>query len=68
MFCMHGNEACRECNSDMREDNSFVSGVDHVAGREGIVVQFALDKVKRTCYYPSITFALLWGFRGKETD
>ena len=58
MFCMHGNEACRECNSDMREDNSFVSGVDHVAGREGIVVQFALDKV----ILHSTNFALLLVF------
>jgi hypothetical protein len=63
MFCMHGNEACRECNSDMREDNSFVSGVDHVAGREGIVVQFALDKVSLPLDYFLLCFG---GFKGKR--
>ncbi|GAA6009119.1 hypothetical protein JCM11491_005756 [Sporobolomyces phaffii] len=44
-FCVrHGNEACKDCQVDFKEDNSFTAGVDPVPQREAIHVDFTMNK------------------------
>ncbi|GAA5942695.1 uncharacterized protein JCM15063_000863 [Sporobolomyces koalae] len=34
-FCTrHGNESCKECDVDFKEDNSFTAGIDPVPQRD----------------------------------
>ncbi|GAA5880862.1 hypothetical protein JCM16303_005149 [Sporobolomyces ruberrimus] len=62
-FCTrHGNESCKECQVDFREDNSFTAGVDPVPQRDAIHVDFTINKPL------TLIFSLTWIVLNQEGE
>ncbi|GAA6064216.1 hypothetical protein JCM10212_003825 [Sporobolomyces blumeae] len=48
-FCVHGEETCRQCQVDFKEDNSFTAGLDPVPQRDAIHVDFTMKDGEPIC-------------------
>ncbi|GAA5895488.1 hypothetical protein JCM6882_006268 [Rhodosporidiobolus microsporus] len=48
-FCLHGHEACKECGTDYREDNSFTAGVDPCETRDEIEIGLVMKDGEPSC-------------------